>query len=275
MYGGLPDATRTSGRFVLYSLLLILTITLTITWFVILIYWNFKHTFLEPANAPNGLTSQWNGRICWVLFPLTVMRALLTISATARAANAGNKWFKLVLIFIVVVSIIAEIAGMVLFSIEQASCNNAPTDDPSGANNLCNDYRWCCVYGSNNVTSICLGDPIEPSCPITLLPCLPPVLATDLNPNWVFEGSFASTFMFLILDVLHLAIGYWMGDGSVANTYSPDGEAYYEGVESSINNDNNSAADILLDELKSGTSKKRKTIIPSSTNNRGPKQRIL
>ena len=242
MYG-LPDARKPGVRYVVYVLLVMITLVAVMTWAIILYNWTFENTFLMPAVAPNGLITQRNGAVYWVLFPITVLRILALVACIARSANTYNRWYKHIVTLVAFVGILAEIAALVIFIIERNGCNNPPGADPSGRNNLCNDYRYCCVYGTSNITHFLPNSTVEPSCPILLAPCVPAVLASDLTDNWVFDASLASTVIFIAIYVMHILISGWMKDGSEAASYyemdGNDGNNVYDDggfdMESNIN----------------------------------------
>lgn len=223
MYG-LPDSRKPGVRYVVYVMLVLITLLCVLTWGVVSYHWIFQNSYTFPATSPNGLTTGREGPIYWVLLPITVIRLLLLTACVARSANSYNRWFKHILSLLAFVLILSEIAGLVIFVIERNACNNPPTGDPSGRNNMCNDYRWCCVYGTYNITNFLPDTQIEPSCPVVLQPCVPPVLVSDLSANWVFDVTLASTVIFMALGVLHIIISGWMKDGSEASTYIITGE---------------------------------------------------
>ena len=221
----LPDSKRLGVKYVVHLLLVLITVVAFMAWVVILPNWLITHSYALPANAPNGLTTERNGPIPWVIFVMGITRLLVLVACVARSANSYNRIFKHVLTCMACLGVVAEIAGLVIFIIEYNACNNAPDDDPSGSFNLCNDYRWCCVYAAQNMTATCSGGnvTIESSCPVLLAPCEPEVLPEDLSDNWVFDASFASTVIFLAINILHIAIGGWMGNGSEASSYGGEG----------------------------------------------------
>lgn len=265
MYDNLPDSKRLGIKYVIYLLLTLITLTATLTWGVVLFHWAFEHTYTLPANAPFGLTTERHGKIYWILFVTTVTRILLLSSSIARSANSYNRMFRYILILVAFLVVLAEVAALVIFIIERNSCNNAPDGDPSGRFNMCNDYRWCCVYATQNLTKICTTTSnlsfVEPSCPILLKPCEPQVFKDDLNDNWVFDTSFASTVIFIAIAILHIIIGGWMGDGSEASDYA----AGYDDMESEIYKidgpiNNNSSNSYNEETMRKTRSKERKFI---------------
>lgn len=214
----LPGSNEKSPRYLLYVLLTILTIACVVTTGIVLYHWKFGHDYSTPAINPLGLYTQRQGPVYWVLFPMVVLRLCCLIISVARSANSCNNLFRYVLLMIMVLMLASEIATCIVLFDERRGCNHAPSDTPSGSYNLCNDYRWCQVYGNYAVSFNSLSV-IEPSCPLVIGTPLPPVLASDLSPNWVFEFTWASTFVFMILALLHVMLSSWMGNGTIAYTY--------------------------------------------------------
>jgi hypothetical protein len=203
---------RISARYVMYVLLSLLTAACVITATVVLYHWKFEHGYGIPAVNPIGLYSQREGPIYWVLFVLTIVRLVMLMEVVARCVNSNNAFFRYLLIPLMILLIAAEVAGCVIFFEEQKGCNNAPTDDPSGSFNLCNDYRWCLVYG-NYGSSFDGSSIVEPSCPLVIGTPLPPTTEDDLSGNWVFYFFLGSTFVFMFLGLVHILMSEWMGYG--------------------------------------------------------------
>lgn len=221
MFGGALGENQTSMRYVIFALLTVLTFVLTLAWVVVLYHWTPQQ-------------QQQEGPLFWILFVLNVMRITLLTCVIARCAAPRIRWFKFLLALVCIVFVLSEIAGIVIFVDERKTCNNAPTASPSGINNACNDFRWCCVYESTNNYAAA-------QCLVNGISCDDPMLsADDLSANWVFEYSFASTVIFMIFGIVHLIVGLWVGDGTEYSTYTED----YNSVEmesldidSSINQD--------------------------------------
>ena len=221
----LSSSRRLGVRYVVYLFLVLIDVMAVLGWGVISYHWIFENSYMLPANAPIGLTTERQGKIYWVLLVLTVVRILELVACTARSANTFNPAFKHVLSLVAFLAVLGEIAGLVVFVIERNSCNNPPNGDPSGRFNMCNDYRWCCVYATQNMTDICLTmntSVVEPSCGLLLQACEPQIYEQDLSPNWVFEATFASTVVFIAIGALHLVLSGWMGDGTESSDYDID-----------------------------------------------------
>lgn len=224
-YEKVPGYNKLGIRYVVYVFLLLITLVAVLAWSVVAYHWKFEHTYMLPAGSPQGLTTERRGPVYWVLLPVTVTRILLIVTATARSANPRDRLMSYALNLVAVVAAFSEIAGLVIFINERRGCNNPPDGDPSGRFNMCNDYRWPCVYGTTNLT---IYEPscepnatmIEPSAPLALSACVPTVYAGDLTSNWVFDASLGGTVIFLALSILHVLIGSWMGNGTEAQDYA-------------------------------------------------------
>lgn len=233
MFNGGLGENQTSMRYVIFALLTVLTFVLVLAWVVVLYYWTPQQ-------------QQQEGPLFWVLFVLNVMRITFLTCVIARCAAPRVRWFKFLLALICIAFVLSEIAGIVIFVDERKTCNNAPTASPSGINNACNDFRWCCVYESTNNYAAA-------QCLVNGVSCDDPMLsADDLSANWVFDYSFASTVIFMIFGIVHLIVGLWVGDGTEYSTYTEDYNSVemdsFDSINSSINQD--SSASVTLNKNK-------------------------
>lgn len=197
---------------------------------------NYKFTFYEPANNPGQLTTRripdptW-----WIQIVLTVTRVLLILGTQSRLSDPKDKWYPTFQVIAATFFIIAEIVAMIFYFITISGCNNSPTDSPSGINNICNDYRWCCVYGTIDPAPTPIT-PILEGCPLLLVDCVPAVPAGDLKWNFEFVIIFSFSFIMIVLGIWHIIFGILMGDGKIVDEENDEEEG--EGDEFVLSNIN-------------------------------------
>jgi hypothetical protein len=199
--------------YVCFAILTVLAIVGVTMMMVVNLWWMFRYSYTNPWTAPMGVTSDGSSMIFWVIFLTIVSRTAAMCNCVARSANSRSMWVRYLLIVILLVAIGCEIAAVAIFFVEQNGCNNPPVGDPGTTNTrFCNDFRYCCVYGTigappGNST------PVNIDCPLTLTGCTPSVAAADLGWNWVFVTNFAMTWIFMIVWALLLACSIWMRAG--------------------------------------------------------------
>ena len=74
-----------------------------------------------------------------------------------------NTIIKTAYLVILGIYVASEILSLIFHIINIIYANNSPDDSFLGAYNVCNDYRYCCVYPG----------PANPVCPVLLAPCVP------------------------------------------------------------------------------------------------------
>ena len=168
----------------------------------ILVY-DFTNTFYQPVCSPGKLTvTRYDKPIFWILYIATVLRLLVIVFTTMRVFQPKNNVITTSQWFICGIYMLIEIISFIFHILENNSCNNSPEDSPSGINNICNDYRYCCVYGTiNSNPSLALCDSIQEGCPLLLAPCAPFVNGTDLTSNFEFTISFSFTAITGIINI--------------------------------------------------------------------------
>jgi hypothetical protein len=193
----------------------VLTVLLVLCVLYVQLNMSFVHTFLTPATAPGVLVSdRVMNPFWWAQILLTTFRILGIVATAMRIAAPRDQWYPVCHGFTSVIWLIVEIAAIVIYFIEIAGCNNSPTAVPSGVDNMCNDYRWCCVYGTINAAPD-ITTPIQAGCPLLLAPCAPAVTAPLLKWNFEFQMGFGFAIPLLVSAVAHLGFGLCMGKGRI------------------------------------------------------------
>lgn len=183
----------------------------------ILSVWNatnmiFEHTFLLPADAPGTLSSDRFSAFWWLLQAALALRLVLVVAAALRIATPPNGLYRLAHLIWAIVTFVFEIVFLVFHIVEIGACNAA-----SGGSAVCNDYRWCCVFGP------VFPAPANAQCPYLLAPCAPAVAAGQLAWNGPFLLSFVLVIAFIVLALLHIVFNFVMGRGLVRAVRAPDG----------------------------------------------------
>lgn len=161
----------------------------------------YKYTYLEPINQTGSLTSNRLDPTWWTEFLASFLRWLFVFMTIMRVAMYREPWVINMHIFITALFLANEVAGAWLYGFEYECCNNAPWDgDCNGENNICNDYRWCCVYG--HVSDTC-ANYLQPA-----FNCTPNVTSADLSPNMEFAISFSLTLGHGLFGILALCLSY-------------------------------------------------------------------
>lgn len=200
-----------------FFVFVVLTIVLIMFLCVNQLNMNFKYTFTEPVVMPKGLTMQrLDEPLWWIQVILVVSRLFFLVISIVRLSKPRDYllgWGTFHLMFSTL-NLVAEITACVLYFSEIRGCNKSPNDEISGRNNLCNDYRWCCVYGTvNPVPNATVINNVEPTCPLLLSPCIPLVVASDLTWNWEFLLALVFGLIMVLVSALHIWVGYSMKDG--------------------------------------------------------------
>lgn len=202
--------------YVLYVIVVISALVINMTWYALLPNWKFKDSFTDMP-LPGIHYTDYSDKTYWVILIITVSQTAILWCSIARLANTIEIFTKYLLVILCLIGIGCSVTAVTVLSIEMSGCNNAPTDDPSGLNSLhCNDFRWCCVYGtidscpSNTVN---FTQNFNHACPLLTQPCNPTVHPQDLTWNWIFSAAYAFMFVFGILNVLLVFISLAMGNG--------------------------------------------------------------
>ena len=131
------------------------------------------------------------------------MRILVIVLTTMRAFVPQSPVIGTTHLVILGIYVASEIVSLIFHVITIISANNSPDDSPSGADNVCNDYRYCCVYPG----------PANPDCPVLLAPCAPAVTNETLNINFECTISTAFSPIFIVLSLFIALVAYSMGRG--------------------------------------------------------------
>lgn len=187
----------------------------------VLAIWNatntdFTHTYLLPSDTPGTLVSQRGIAFWWQTQAVLALRFILIPAAALRIAVPSSVSYRVAHLILSVVLFFYEIIFLVFHVVESASCN-APS---GGGSPICNDERWCCVYGP------IAPDPPIAQCPILLAPCFPAVTANDLAWRMTFLLSMIISIAFIVLALLHFLFGLIIGSGprraaSSSSPYAP------------------------------------------------------
>lgn len=179
-------------------------ITLTCLLFFNALAYRFKFTFYEPATSPGHLTEhRYKNPIFWLLWITMILRTMLIVFTTMRAFVPENPTISTVHLVILFIYIVTEVISLIFHIVTLQSGNNSPNDSPSGAGNICNDYRYCCVY----------HDLPNSECPVLLAPCSPFVNETDLETNFECTISLSFSPILIVLGLFITLITYSMGRG--------------------------------------------------------------
>ena len=210
-----------------FALIAVFMVMLTLGFFLVLMNWQFLYSYLVPSTAPGLLTTSLSDPVYWAVFVVIIARTFVLVCTVGRSAAPGNSVLRVLTPILCAIAIAAEVVALVFLFLHARGCNNAPTDDPSGTTSrYCNDFRYCCVYGTvatscsaNSTGTYCtlpnatiIAD-VDSVCPILLAPCSPTVLAGNLHWNWVFGVSVGFCFSFAIADLLVMFASIWMADG--------------------------------------------------------------
>ncbi len=240
-------------------LLIANVITVLIIMYIVTNLYNMqpKFTFMEPANAPGQLIQKrWTDPFWWTQIIAVVTRITLILATAARLAAPRNKWYPTFQIIAGALFIIVEIILLIFYFIIISGCNNDPFDSPSGIDNVCNDYRWCCVHGTIDPAPT-PATIIQEGCPLLLVECSPAVIADDLKWNFEFTIGFSFGFVLFFLGILHIILGILMGDGRMAEE-DDDEEEDEEFIVSNVNNNNN---------INNGVYQQQQSYVPQNRNN--------
>ena len=179
--------------------------------FVILLYlayvlltFNIKFTFYEPPTAPGQLIeNRYSNLTFWFIWVFYASCLLLLVFNTMRLFAPQREEITIPHLTITFATIVVLIITLIFFIITFNSANNSPNKSPSGAGNMCNDYRYCCVYGSLP----------NSKCPILTAPCAPFVNVTDLKTNFECNVTVGFLPILIVLCLLIFICGWVMGKG--------------------------------------------------------------
>ncbi len=188
--------------------------------FFIVSLWNyvntsFFHSFTTAANNPGQLTSDRVTNIFYWAQAIGIIRILIILFTTLRLSDTKDSWYRKLQTIFSVIFILFEITVIVIYAIEAGSCNKDPSTTSGAVFNMCNDYRYCCVFGTID------GDPkvdetsVLEGCPLLLKDCDPGVNKNDLRMNSDFFVGFTITVFMLIFGVIYLISGILLGDGTI------------------------------------------------------------
>jgi ABC-type multidrug transport system fused ATPase/permease subunit len=202
-----------------FAMLVIVVIVFGALWIAIAINWPFLQTYTLPASSPGTLTTSTGSYVYWMILVVSLTRYGFAITISARSSDAHGPVLRYVTTFVCLIALAAEVVAVVLLSLYSEGCNNSPDSNHPGQDAmLCNDFRWCCVYG--NVTNCPLNNFTVPYCPVLLTACAPAVIAENLHWNWVYATSYALAYVFIVLTIAALLLSSWMGNGRSSDLYS-------------------------------------------------------
>lgn len=198
-------------------------VTLTSLLYFNALAYHFEFTYLTPATAPGHLhENRYENAIFWLLWITSIFRILAIVTTTMRGFVPNNRTIYTFHLIIIILALASEIVSLVYHGVTLNSANNSPNESPTGANNVCNDYRWCCVYHTNP----------NSGCPVLLAPCAPFVNTTDLKTNFECVISTGAAVVLIIVYLFILLVSYGMGRGKdiYVETYVYDQNApFYVG----------------------------------------------
>lgn len=168
-----------------------------------------EHTYTKNPGAPGTLTSQ-RYTLNWIVISMSTFALglllffMLLMLIVRKNFGCHMIWFLLSIIMLAIV-----IFAIVTLSIEYGDCNDA--DQP---NNICNDFKWCCVHAN---------DPAN-ECP-NFAVC-PGVLQDDLAPNTQFLGLYWSLVSVTILYIIWFIVllVYWFSPAPPDNEVEKEKE---------------------------------------------------
>lgn len=179
-------------------------VTLTCLLIFNVLAFQFEYTYYKPPHTPGHLTeNRYENPLFWLLWITVIMRILSIVVTTMRIFSPGTRSIRPIHYTIIMMSIASELVSLVYHGITIHSANNSPDESPSGADNVCNDPRYCCVHGTHP----------NSNCPLLLAPCSPFVNTTDLVTNIDCTISTAGAVTLIVVYLFILLTSFVMGVG--------------------------------------------------------------
>lgn len=185
----------------------------------------YEHTYDKPSASPGMLISNRYGLVWWTEF-LAIFSTLIMLPFTlTRLILYNNTWVGNFQILFSVLHAIFLFIDAVGLGIQISNCNTQ-----EGELNICNDYRWCGVYGFNSL--YCPKN----YCPVGgaagVFPYNPPVNEDDLHWNDNFKISFSVVIIALILSIIQVFLTSFSRDGDVSAIDDDDANLEGKSVQS-------------------------------------------
>lgn len=156
---------------------------------------DYVHTYMYPANSPGLVTDNRFG-LFWFFSQVAILfRLSILILSLVRFTKPKSKTVRISYITIAILFCLEEIIFLVIHIIEIGDCNQKPF-------NVCNDYRYCCVFGTVVLTLPIID--FNPFCPLVLSPCSPAVTAIELDWSTEFKISFSLNCIFVVLGIISI-----------------------------------------------------------------------
>lgn len=159
---------------------------------------SYKYTYLEPSYAPGNLTSGRNDPLYITEVIISVVREFVLLLTFTRLLFFRTAWVINAHIFFLFFFMLFEAANAIMIGLRIENCNKE-------ANNPCNSYKWCGIYGINSTTCPQMF-PAPVYANTTALPYVArwttPLSAEDLTWNLEFSISFFLALYMTLLSAL-------------------------------------------------------------------------